>query len=72
MPLKLIKTIQDVKTVKSFFYDVFPEEPNYDCQDFIDSVTGHHQYKRLEYYFYQVGSKVVGFCGIYSKSNDEC
>ncbi len=38
----------------------------------MDSITGKHKYKRLEYYFCVVNKKIVGFCGIYSQSEDEC
>lgn len=72
MQLELIKTIQDVDEVKSFFYDIFPEEKDYKCNEFLYSINGNHSCKRLEYYFCVVDGKIVGIGGIYSNSDDEC
>lgn len=73
MNLKLIKieTLNDVEIIKEFFHDVFPEEPGYDCIDFTNSVTGNHNYKRLEYYLIKFENDIVGFCGIYSNNDNE-
>lgn len=72
MLLKEIKTLEDVDIVKSFYYDIFPEEPNYNLADFINSVTGNHNYNRLEYYFaLSETNDIIGFCGIYSNNKDE-
>lgn len=69
--LQEIKHIEDVKVIKTFFFDIFPEEPNYDCVEFLNSVTGQHNYDILKYYFVKVSEDIIGFCGFYSEKKDE-
>ena len=71
MILQEIKTIEDVDIIKSFYHDIFPEEPKYDCIDFTNSVTGNHNYDFLKYYFAIEDNNIVGFCGIYSNNEED-
>jgi len=71
MILHEVKTVEDVDYIKTFYHDIFPEEPNYDCIDFLNSVTGNHNYKTLKYYLATVDQNIVGFCGIYANKDDE-
>lgn len=72
MKLKKITTAEDVEIVRSFFYDIFWEEADYDLIHFKDSVTGKHDFKRLEYYLGYENGEVVGISGVYADSPDEC
>ena len=71
MILKEIRTLYEVDIVKSFYHDVFPEEPKYDCIEFTNSVTGNHNYDFLRYYLAIEDNNIVGFCGIYSNNKEE-
>lgn len=72
MELKKITTQEDVEVVKSFFYDIFWEEADYDLIHFKDSITGKHDFKRLEYYLGYENDSVVGISGVYANSASEC
>ena len=50
MELKKITTKKDIEIVRSFFRDIFWEEPDYDLIHFKESITGKHNFQRLEYY----------------------
>lgn len=72
--LKDVRTESDVDLIKSFYHDVFPEEPNYDCIDFTNSITGNHNYNFFKYftvYGEETGNDCIGFCGICSNKKDE-
>ena len=72
--LKDVYTKDDVDLIKSFYHDVFPEEPKYDCIDFTNSITGNHNYKFFKYftvYSEDVGEECIGFCGIYAANYEE-
>lgn len=71
MYLHEVKSIEDVDYIKTFFHDIFPEEPKYDCVDFLNSVTGQHPYNYLKYFLASFDNDIVGFCGIYSNKSDE-
>ena len=72
MQLRKISTPEDVEKVKSFFCDIFWEETDYDLVHFYHSVSGAHDFERLEYYMGCVGDEVVGISGIYADNKDEC
>ena len=72
MELKKIITQEDVEVVKSFFYDIFWEEADYDLIHFKDSITGKHDFKRLEYYLGYENNSVVGISGVYANNANEC
>lgn len=72
MRLQKVTTPEDVEIVKSFFYDIFWELPDYDLIHFYKSITGKHDFKRLEYYLGYEGDEVVGVCGVYADREDEC
>lgn len=72
MKLKKITTPEDVEVVKSFFYDIFWEETDYDLIHFKDSIIGKHNFKRLEYYLGYENNSVVGISGVYANSTNEC
>lgn len=72
--LKDVRTESDVNLIKSFYYDVFPEESDYDCIDFTNSITGNHNYNFFKYftvYNEETVNDCIGFCGIYSNKKDE-
>ena len=48
MRLQKVTTPEDVEIVKSFFYDIFWEIPDYDLIHFYKFITGKHDFKRLE------------------------
>ena len=72
MELKKIKTQKDIELVKEFFYEIFLEEANYDLIHFKNSVTGKHNFHRLEYYIGFEKNVPVGVTGIYAQNPDEC
>jgi len=75
MLLKKVNNLDDCEKIKKIFHEIFPEEPKYDCIDFINSVTGNHNYNRLEYYTVvrekMLDKDIMGFCGIYSENNED-
>ena len=72
MKLKKITTDEDVEIVRSFFYDIFWEESDYDLIHFEDSITGRHDFNRLEYYLGYENDNVVGISGVYANNANEC
>ena len=72
MELRQIKTQQDIEIVKSFFYKIFLDESGYNLSHFKQSVTGKHNFKRLEYYFGYENNAIIGICGVYADQPDEC
>ena len=72
MELKKITTRKDIELVKSFFYKLFVDETTYDLIHIRQSVSGKHNFKRLEYYLGYENNAVVGICGIYADRADEC
>ena len=72
MELKKITTQKDIELVKSFFYKLFVDEAGYDLIHFKQSVSGKHEFKRLEYYFGCENNAIVGVCGLYANQTDEC
>jgi len=72
MELRKVTTKQDIEIIKSFFYEIFPEESDYNLIHFKWSVTGQHNFKRLEYYFVCENGAIVGVSGIYAVKEDEC
>ena len=72
MKLHKITTLKDVEIVKSFFYQIFPEENKYDLIHFEQSITKQHNFKRLEYYLGYENDTIVGISGVYADNNDEC
>lgn len=72
MKLKKIITQENIEIVRSFFYDIFYEETEYDLIHFSDSITGKHDFKRLEYYLGYENDNVVGISGVYADNADEC
>lgn len=72
MELHKITTLKDVEIVKSFFYQIFPEENKYDLIHFEQSITKQHNFKRLEYYLGYENDTIVGISGVYADNNDEC
>lgn len=72
MKLHKITTKGDIEIVKSFFYQIFPEETEYDLVHFDKSITGKHDFKRLEYYLGYENGSVVGISGVYANSANEC
>ncbi len=72
MKLKKISTEKDVEIVRSFFYDIFWEEVDYDLIHFKDSITKNHNFQRLEYYLGYENNNVVGISGIYANNANEC
>lgn len=72
MELKKITTSEDINIVRSFFYDIFWEEADYDLIHFKDSITGKHGFSRLEYYFGYENGSIVGVSGVYANNVNEC
>ncbi len=72
MELRKITTKEDVELVRSFFYQIFPTETEYDLVHYEQSITGEHDFQRLEYYFGCENGVVVGISGVYADNNDEC
>lgn len=72
MKLHKITTHEDIEIVKSFFYQIFPEENKYDLIHFEQSITRQHGFKRLEYYLGYENNTVVGISGVYADNNVEC
>ena len=72
MELHKIETTQDIKIVKSFFYKIFLDESGYDLRHFKDSITGVHDYERLEFYLAYENHIAIGLTGVYAKRDDEC
>lgn len=72
MKLEKIATPEDIEIVKSFFYQIFPEESEYNLLHFDKSITGQHNLKRLEYYLGYENGAAVGVSGIYADNYDEC
>ena len=72
MELKKITTQKDIEVVKSFFYKIFVDEAAYDLIHIKQSVSGKHNFKRLEYYFGYENNTLIGLCGLYADQTDEC
>ena len=72
MKLQKISTLEDIEIVKSFFYQIFPEENKYDLVHFEQSITRQHKFKRLEYYLGCENNALVGISGVYADNSDEC
>ena len=72
MELHKITTIEDVEVVKSFFYQIFPEETEECLVYFEKAIKGDHSFSRLEYYLcYEIGLP-VGVTGVYANDTTEC
>lgn len=72
MEQKKIVTSEDINTVRSFFHDIFWEEPDYDLIHFTESITGEHTFQRLEYYLGYENNTVIGISGVYADNTEEC
>ena len=72
MKLRKINSSKDINIVKNFFYDIFWEETDYDLSHFKDSVTGKHDFQRLEYYMGYENGVPIGISGIYADNENEC
>ena len=72
MKLRKIEIVEDIDIVKSFFYNIFLDEAEYDLSHFKSSITGLHNYKHLEYYLGYDNHTVIGLTGMYADQNDEC
>jgi len=72
MKLRKITTQKDFDAIKSFFFDIFWEVPEYDLHHFKDAIEGRHDFQRLEYYLACEGDQIVGVTGIYADRPDEC
>ncbi len=72
MQLRKITTAADVEIIRSFFYDIFWEETDYDLVHFQDAITGEYDFERLEYYLGYENGGVVGISGVYADNADEC
>ncbi|MBP5697961.1 MAG: GNAT family N-acetyltransferase [Alphaproteobacteria bacterium] len=72
MELRKVTTKDDVEMVRSFFYEIFKEETQYDLGHFEKAISGKHDLKRLEYYLGYEGNEVVGVSGVYADKNEEC
>ncbi len=72
MKLHQITAPKDIEIVKSFFYQIFPEENKYDLIHFKQSISGQHNLQRLEYYLGYENDIIVGVSGVYADNNDEC
>ena len=72
MELKKITTKKDIEIVRSFFRDIFWEEPDYDLIHFKESITGKHNFQRLEYYLGYEKNTAVGISGVYADNKEEC
>ena len=72
MELKKITAKKDIEIVRSFFRDIFWEEPDYDLIHFKESITGKHNFQRLEYYLGYENNIIVGISGVYDDNSEEC
>ena len=69
----LVSTEEDIDTIKSFFFEIFPEESSYDLKDFRDSVSGNHDYMILKYWIVKnENNQPIGFCGLEANNNESC
>ena len=72
MELVKITVKEDIENVRSFFCQIFPEETENSLLYFEKSITGQHQFQRLEYYLCHENNVIVGITGVYADNNDEC